>query len=228
MLPTIVVVKDQKTLKHFLKEIQKKHQIQKMIEIKPQGKKIVINQIREIKKISIFDENKSFLILIYHFDLADVEAQSAFIKTLEEKTEKKFIIITVENINKLLPTVTSRCQIIDLTKRENSNDDLSINEKLIKLFQAAQNNTKLDFLNNTQIYNVDSEKVLAIIKNIIIILKNKLDQRDKSTVFLIKEGLKLQRLIENNNLNPQLAIDNYLILINKVYNKNRDDKKNKQ
>jgi DNA polymerase-3 subunit delta' len=227
MLPQILVVKSSEIFNKFLDEFKDKYKIKKFIEIKPLGKQISIDQIREIKKISVYSENKPFLILIYRFDLANLQAQNAFLKTLEEKADTKFIILTVENINKLLPTIISRCQIIDLTKKDNEDKNL-VSKKTVEIFQMAKNQTNLGFLSHPEISNITSEKASLIIKDIINILRNTLYQKNNSVSFLIKEGIKILRLLENNNCNPQLAIDNYLILINKVYNKNINDKKNNQ
>lgn len=226
MLPIIVIYQSQAQLNDFLKDTQKKHQVSKIIEIQPQGKQITINQIREIKKLIIFAEKDPSLILINRFDLANFEAQNAFLKTLEEKSDKKIIVLTVENINKLLPTVISRCKIVDLTNKKTQLNNIPVNDQIAKLLQMVKSDTQFSFLGNNLIENINGEKAGEIIKDIITILKNSLNEKDQSAVFLIKKGLKIKKLIEENNLNPQLAIDNYLILINKVYNKNKDDKKN--
>jgi DNA polymerase-3 subunit delta' len=227
MLPQVVIVKNSEIFGDFLAEFKEKYKIRKFIEIKPLGKQITIDQIREIKKISVFNENKPFLILIYRFDLANLQAQNAFLKTLEEKADTKFIILTVENTNKLLPTIISRCQIIDLTKKDNEDKNL-VSKKIVEIFKMAKNQTNLGFLSHSKISNITSERASLIIKDIINILRNTLYQKNNSASFLLKEGIKILRLLENNNCNPQLAIDNYLILINKVYNKNINDKKNNQ
>jgi DNA polymerase III delta prime subunit len=226
MLPIIAIHQSQLQLSDFLKDIQKKYQVSKIIEIQSQGKQITINQIREIKKLIIFAEKDPLLILINRFDLANFEAQNAFLKTLEEKSDKKIIVLTVENINKLIPTVISRCKIVDLTNKKTQLNNIPVNDQIAKLLQMVKSNTQFSFLGNNLIDNINGEKAGEIIKDIITILKNNLIEKDQSAVFLIKEGLKIKKLIEENNINPQLAIDNYLILINKVYNKNKDDKKN--
>jgi DNA polymerase-3 subunit delta' len=222
MLPLIVVYQNKTQLIDFLKDTQKKYQVSKTLEIQPQGKQITVNQIREIKKLIIFAEKDPSMILINRFDLANFEAQNAFLKTLEEESVKKIIVLTVENINRLLPTITSRAKIINLGHDQDQSAYIPFHEETANLLQAVKADKRFSFLANSLVVNIDAEKAGGIIKDIITILKNSLSENDKSSVFLIKEGLKLKKLIEDNNLNPQLAIDNYLILINKVYNRNNE------
>ena len=55
--------------------------------------------------------------ILRNIDNATPEAQSAFLKNLEEPQEHLYYILTAENISALLPTIISRCQIIK-TKNE--------------------------------------------------------------------------------------------------------------
>lgn len=73
---------------------------------------IGIEQIRTIeKKIAIRGiRGENRVILISDADNMTIEAQNAFLKTLEEPQDKVVIIMTVSSSRKLLPTIVSRCQ----------------------------------------------------------------------------------------------------------------------
>jgi DNA polymerase-3 subunit delta' len=72
---------------------------------------IKINSIREIKKfISFsFDDIKYKVILIYDAHLMNQEAQNALLKNLEEPPDGVIFILLTSNVDKLLPTIRSRC-----------------------------------------------------------------------------------------------------------------------
>lgn len=54
------------------------------------------------------------VIIIKNSDIITVQGQNAILKTLEEPSKDTTIILTVENINLLLDTIISRCQVLKL------------------------------------------------------------------------------------------------------------------
>lgn len=77
---------------------------------------IKIKQIRElINCISekTFDGNTR-VCMIFGAEKMTTEAQNALLKSLEEPHPKNVFLLTAENIEKLLPTIRSRCQILSL------------------------------------------------------------------------------------------------------------------
>lgn len=54
------------------------------------------------------------VIIIKNSDVITVQGQNAILKTLEEPSKDTIIILTVENINLLLDTIISRCQVLKL------------------------------------------------------------------------------------------------------------------
>ena len=56
-------------------------------------------------------------------DTMTVRAQNRFLKTLEEPQEGTLIMLLVENSEKLLPTIRSRCQRIRLYSEESTGDE---------------------------------------------------------------------------------------------------------
>jgi DNA polymerase III delta prime subunit len=221
MLPKIIIANDEKKITEFIDQFQKKNNIKRIITVEPQGKQILINQIREINKALIFKDINKIAVIIYRFDLANNEAQNAFLKTLEEKSENKLIILTVENINKLLPTIISRCQIINMNQSLLNDKKKLSNTEIEEILNNVKNNSNLEFLNHNLLNNLNYETAQSLINTIILITKRELSKKDIISINIIKEGIKIKELIKNNNINPQLAIDNYLIFINKMYNKNR-------
>ena len=67
---------------------------------------------REFKKSSI--EGKAKIYIIENIEYATKEAMNTLLKMLEEPTEGIYAIFTAKNINRVLPTILSRCQVIDI------------------------------------------------------------------------------------------------------------------
>jgi len=79
-------------------------------------KKISINAVRHLQ---IWLQKKPYqalkkIVLIKKAENLTIPAQNAFLKILEEPPKNSIIILTTQNINLLLSTITSRCQIIRL------------------------------------------------------------------------------------------------------------------
>jgi len=77
---------------------------------------IKINQIRDLQKelnLSPYEARHRVAIL-KRFDTANINAANAFLKTLEEPPEKVILLLTANDADSLLPTITSRCRKIGL------------------------------------------------------------------------------------------------------------------
>ncbi len=82
------------------------------------GKKdISIEQIREIKDFLKLQSwyNNYRIVIIPQADRLSKEASNALLKTLEEPARRSLLILMTVNIHKLLSTIVSRCQVINLT-----------------------------------------------------------------------------------------------------------------
>lgn len=95
-------------------------------------KSIGVDEIRElideISKKPFEGENK--VIIFFEGDKITEAAQNAFLKTIEEPPKGVFILLLCENLDKILPTIKSRCQIHNLNR---------LNEFEIKEFIVLHN-----------------------------------------------------------------------------------------
>lgn len=119
---------------------------------------------REITKISDVREFGRLLSIslepttytIHEFHTATHEAQSAFLKNLEEGSSGATFIIVAESIGNIIPTIRSRCQIIkdystpeisaDLTDKTADFINKSVTEKLVHLQSIKSKEDAIDFL----------------------------------------------------------------------------------
>ena len=78
------------------------------------SKNISIESIRNLKKffeLSSHTINGNKVILINNSESLTLNAANALLKILEEPPANSFLILTIENISRLLPTIISRCVI---------------------------------------------------------------------------------------------------------------------
>jgi DNA polymerase-3 subunit delta' len=71
-----------------------------------------IEEIRAINSFISLSLTEKTGIVINNIEKSTIEAVNAFLKNLEEPQEKLYFILTAPNINRVLPTIVSRCQVI--------------------------------------------------------------------------------------------------------------------
>lgn len=84
--------------------------------ISPKGRSIGVDYIRDLID-EIYTkpyEGDKKVVIIKNSDSITVQGQNAILKTLEEPSEDTTIIMLAENINQVLQTIQSRCQILRL------------------------------------------------------------------------------------------------------------------
>lgn len=86
------------------------------------------NLVQEINKKPYEGQNK--VIIMYEAHKMTIQAQNAFLKTIEEPPKGVFIILLCENLQVILDTIKSRCQIHKLKALNN----YEINEFLTKKY----------------------------------------------------------------------------------------------
>ncbi len=105
-----------------------------------EGNSIKIDQIRELQTDIAYKPYESHrkVYIITDADKVTTEAANSLLKTLEEPPDYGVIILLAEEVDKLLPTVISRCQQIQLNKISDS-----IIEKEIEKYGLEEEVSKL-------------------------------------------------------------------------------------
>ncbi|MHB8133809.1 MAG: DNA polymerase III subunit [Anaerolineaceae bacterium] len=87
-----------------------------IVQVEEDKHEIRIEQIREVQRsLSLSPyEAKYRIALLLNFHLANPNAQNALLKTLEEAPAKVILLLTADAAENLLPTITSRCEILRL------------------------------------------------------------------------------------------------------------------
>ena len=83
--------------------------------IRPSGAWMKIDQIRELQKWIVYQplEGKRKVYILTEVDCMNLEAANCLLKTLEEPPAASVLVLITSNLDTLLPTIRSRCQIID-------------------------------------------------------------------------------------------------------------------
>ena len=216
MVPILLVSKDPKKIKNFIKPIKEKYEISNnsVFIIEPEKKEISINQIRDIKRNLIYAVNEHRLYVLKEFDKSSYEAQNSFLKTLEEHNDLIHFILVVSQYYNLTPTILSRSRIIieddQITAlKKETEDELKI---LIR-------NKNLGIISNKTFQIKLRKKPIEIFDEMISFFKNIL-ATDENASNVLKEILIYRYYVINNHADAQNAVDHLLIFIYLSYKKN--------
>lgn len=196
----------------------------------------------EIQKLLSYMETKSLrengkrVYIIYGFERLSRDVSNKILKFLEEPTENIYALLMTENIDQILLTIISRCQVIKLSfKYDENNDNLLImhdflNDILINKNKAIVNFNKYfkEYTSNRQeFYNlflliemIISETInykykLAYRKDYYNELLGRIEINSLVRILTITNHLK--KLIKQN-INLNLLIDRYIIEVVKELN----------
>lgn len=211
MIPFIVITDEKNALESYLGSLQntKKHMV---IRIERKKEEFSLDQIKEvIKEVAVYQPYKRTYVF-EDFHLSSLEAQNAFLKTLEEAPENVQFILCVPSIHSLLPTIVSRAKILHLAKSQNEELDGEV-EKALDEFIT---NPSLSILAEEPFTTTSRTDASTLLMQLILFFRNRLAIDGKSATIL-KEIIRIKHLIEKNNINTQLAVDNLLIFIKKNY-----------
>ncbi len=148
-----------------------------------------ILQIEERFSKTSIEKNKKFVYIINLAEHMTKEAINSLLKFLEEPNENVYAILTSKNINQVIPTIVSRCQILKI---------------------KSEDKTRLiSYLNNKEI----DEKYLQILINFSISNKDLLSYyQDKNIINLIDKTIEYLENIEDKNKARYLLLTNIIPL----------------
>lgn len=151
-----------------------------------------------------FSEKKA--IVIETFNSITVDAQNAFLKTLEEPPQSTIILILTKNLDYFLPTVLSRCNLITIKpNKKSTTEDTSYLQLLISVLENKENPLVI-----AQDYSKDKNTALDFLENLIIAAEANLEI-DKSMKKALKDLQKTYTTIKTTNVSPRFALENLLL-----------------
>lgn len=152
--------------------------------------------------------------IIKNADKLTIEAQNALLKTLEEPPQNTILILLSDRKELFLPTVLSRCKIIEIKEKiskipeKDSTENLNI---LISLFSCGVG----EKLKIAQDHGKTKEEAANFLENMILtsrqmLIKNINTSPEDKTLNLKNILLSLQKtytIMKTTNVNPRLALE---------------------
>lgn len=162
-----------------------------------------ISKIEEVRQLTDFLKNtqpENTIIISHNIDLSTQEALNAFLKSLEEPQKNVSFILTARNEYKILPTITSRCQII----RAQSNKPKAISQEA-SIFLKSKTGERFLIIDKIK----SRSEAIIFMQNLIEKLHLDLNQNPKNYKGIAKhleESQKTLNALEaNGNVNLQLT-----------------------
>ncbi len=170
--------------------------------VKNLQKKIFLKPLKSTHKI----------IVLNNAELLTTPAQNALLKIMEEPPENTFIILHTFNLNLLLPTIQSRCSIINLYSDPIPLPQID-REKIQKtLLQLSSDDIGVR-LTNAEILSKNKNTAINFLENAILLKRVELLNRvknDEPVSVLIRElecFQETQKILASTNTNPRLLLE---------------------
>ena len=159
---------------------------------KDQSSNIInVSNVREAKKfleLTAHQLNGKKIVVLYNAERLTVAASNAVLKTIEEPPKDCLIILTINDLANLLPTITSRCRLVSFPKP--SKDEA---KEVLNQTNNSDLIENLNLYNNSPLELINDKEMLSNINTIL---------------FELKKGKKID-LIKMNNI----WLDNGLVWI---------------
>jgi DNA polymerase III delta prime subunit len=171
----------------------------------PKKDSIGISQVREAIK---FFHRKPYseqdkVVVILNAEKMTIQAQNAFLKTLEEPPSYALIILETQSENSLLETVTSRCRKLHLSKNRTSkiadtnNLEDIINMKVGERIDWAEAASKQE-----------KEEIIELLENWLEQGRDAYRKAENKNMYSTKVEIidKIMKDLENTNVNKKIAL----------------------
>lgn len=233
MVSFMLVSKNKSTREAYFHEFITKHaispfditRIEKEGDNKSPTQSIGIEIVKNLQKRLFFKPIRSItkLIVIEDAHALTTEAQNALLKVLEEPPENTFIILGTDTKEMMLPTILSRCQVIEFEEEQKKLSEKTIEEltNFIKILPELSINERLK---QAELLAKDKEKALVWLENLILVLRENLleiysssESSQQAHIITSLQTLKsfqsLHTLLKTTNSNPRFSIEHTLLNI---------------
>jgi DNA polymerase III gamma/tau subunit len=211
MIPLLIISGEKKLIEDYIdKKVKTDDNL--FFEILPLTKEYSIEDIKNLIKETKVFHPKVRVYFLADFHLSSIPAQNSFLKLLEEPPSNVQFVLSTYNKYSLLPTIISRVKIIKL----GGENLIKIDQILRKDLEDLIENQNIKILNQSIFSQMKRDVALNLLSQLVIFFRERLAE-DKNASAVIKEVIRLKNLLENNNLNPQLTVDQTLIFIWKKY-----------
>jgi DNA polymerase III delta prime subunit len=170
-----------------------------------------IDDVRNFQKKSYLKPFKSpsKIVFIRASDLTH-ESQNAMLKILEEPPDNTIIIVSVPDKNLILPTILSRCKVLEIKNdKELSDAEISKYQNLLNSINSKGVGERLKL---AQDYSKDREQALIYLENLIHAGRdNLLTYPNVDQLNAVKSLQRFYTIIKTTNVNLRLALENLFL-----------------
>lgn len=186
------------------------------VEIIETDKTVGIGDIRNLQKKLFLKpiQGEKKAVILEAFSGMTIDSQNAFLKVLEEPPVSTIVMILTSSLDFVLPTILSRCNLINLDKvRQLSDEEMESNLKIIlELKNGGYGNALVLAQNNSK----NKEEACVFLENLLISCHDALGNIDNeiNNIDLQKTLRSLQKtysLIKSTNVNPRFALENLFL-----------------
>ena len=176
-----------------------------------------IEDVRNIQKTIILKpfKGKAKAVVIEAYENITIEAQNALLKVLEEPPANTLIIISTSKKELLLPTIISRCKIIELEEEiiSISNDDASSLNDLLNIILSGKTGDKLKI---AQDISKNKNETFLWLEKMAIFVRQKLieNYNDYKYSNFLRQLQKTYAVIKSTNVNQRIALENLFLSFN--------------
>lgn len=168
-----------------------------------------IADVRELNNFLRLKLTEKTVVVLKDFDKASEEAQNAFLKNLEEPQPNLTFVLVATNIDGVLPTIASRCEIQDSGFKIHENNALlrEEEEEKIQRFMDGEVGEKLKIISGI----TKREDALKFVNDLIVVAHKNLPEAAN----VAEAALKLKNALEANG-NVGLQLTNFVVSV--IYN----------
>jgi len=163
--------------------------------IEPESTTITIKQIREVKhQMEMSSQAGNYKIaLIDQAEKMNPQAGNCLLKTLEEPQGKAVLILISSKPKYILPTIISRCQLINFPPVREEEIKKTIKNKKILCLANGRPGLALNYLNNPDLLE-EKNKIISKLEEI---LKGGICERYEYAQDLAQDNIKTQDILED-------------------------------
>jgi DNA polymerase III gamma/tau subunit len=209
MQSILITGKDKDQIKLAAQEICNDNKISRFdIEIIETEKIVGIGEIRKLQEKLFLKpmESETKAVILEAFLGMTADSQNSFLKVLEEPPADTIIMILASSLDFVLPTVLSRCSLINLDQVKKITDGEIVDN--LKLIIELKNGDASKALKIAQDNGKDREVALTFLENLIISVHTDLKS---DNLQILKELQKNYTLIKTTNVAPRLALENLFL-----------------
>ena len=159
-------------------------------------------------------KSKTKAIIIEEAQTLTIEAQNAFLKTLEEPPDHTIIILLTSNVDALLPTIVSRCQVIQLPTINQQLTTEKLEAKSKELAAFLQGGIGERFVLAERVTK-DKQTAIDWLSDMILITRHLLIERINNYTTedipiylqLLKSSQRAYTLLSTTNVNPRFTLE---------------------